>query len=92
MPLGATAASPFPWKVLCYNAAVHLTPMGRLQPTSEQSATLLGRMKRFNAVCHAIAEVAFCEWTANKIQFQKLVHGDVRERFGVSAWHGPWGS
>ena len=64
---------------------MNLTWMVKLQPTQEQAASLLETMERFNAACNAIAEIAFQEWTANKIKLQKLVYRDIRERFGLSA-------
>lgn len=64
---------------------MHLTLVGKLQPTPEQSAALLETMARFNAACDAIADVAFRERTANKIRLQKIVYRDVRERFGLPA-------
>ncbi|MGH7743244.1 MAG: RNA-guided endonuclease InsQ/TnpB family protein [Candidatus Dormibacteria bacterium] len=57
----------------------------KLAPTGEQSAALLATMERFNAACDAIAEVAFRERCANKIELQKLVYYTTRERFGLSS-------
>lgn len=57
----------------------------KLAPTGEQSAALLATMERFNTACDAIAEVAHREQCANKIQLQKLVYYNTRERFGLSA-------
>ncbi len=64
---------------------MNLTLMTKLQPTREQAAALLETIRRFNAACNAITEVAFRERTANKIRLQKLAYRDVRERFGLSA-------
>jgi predicted transposase len=57
----------------------------KLAPTSEQSATLLRTLETFNAACNDIAGVAFEQRSANKIELQKLVYYDIRERFGLSA-------
>jgi putative transposase len=57
----------------------------KLAPTPEQHATLLRTLETFNAACNEIAGVAFAERMANKIELQKLVYYDIRERFGLSA-------
>lgn len=57
----------------------------KLQPSDAQHAALLATMERFNQACDTIAEVAFAHGTANKINLQKLVYADIRERFGLSA-------
>jgi IS605 OrfB family transposase len=57
----------------------------KLAPTSDQSAALLRTLEAFNAACNDIAGVAFAERSANKIELQKRVYYDIRERFGLSA-------
>lgn len=57
----------------------------KLAPTGEQSAALMATMERFNLACDAIAEVAFEHHRGNKIELQKLVYHDIRERFGLSS-------
>jgi IS605 OrfB family transposase len=57
----------------------------KLLPTPDQHAALLATMKRFNAACDAIAEVAFAEKSANRVHLQRLVYADIRARFGLSA-------
>jgi putative transposase len=61
------------------------TLMVNLQPTEDQHSALLETMEYFNAACNAIAEVAYRERTANKVQVQHLVYYDIRERFKLSA-------
>lgn len=57
----------------------------KLAPSAEQAAALLATMERFHTACDAIAEVAFAERCANKVELQKLVYYDIRERFGLSS-------
>jgi putative transposase len=57
----------------------------KLAPTAEQADALLATMERFNAACDAIAEVAHAHRLANKIELQRLVYYDMRDRFGLSA-------
>jgi putative transposase len=64
---------------------MNLTLLVKLQPSAEQKIVLLETMERFNAACDAIAEVAFREQTANKIRLQKVVYGQIRSQFGLSA-------
>jgi IS605 OrfB family transposase len=57
----------------------------KLTPTAEQHVALLATLERFNAACNVIAEMAFRERLANKIDLQKLIYYDVREWFGLSS-------
>src|SRR5215469_128340 len=57
----------------------------KLDPEPEQYAALLRTLATFNAACNNIAGVAFAQRSANKIELQKLVYYDIRERFGLSA-------
>jgi putative transposase len=57
----------------------------KLVPEPEQYAALLRTLETFNAACNDIAGVAFAERRANKIELQKLVYYDIRQRFGLSA-------
>jgi IS605 OrfB family transposase len=61
------------------------TVLVKLAPTPEQHAALLRTLEAFNAACNAIAEVAFAEHSANKIDLQKLVYYDIRQQFGLSS-------
>jgi putative transposase len=56
-----------------------------LLPSEQQAQALLATMERFNAACDAIAEVAYANRCANKVELQKLVYHDTRARFGLSA-------
>jgi putative transposase len=57
----------------------------KLAPEPRQYAALLRTIEVFNAACNDIAATAFAERCANKIELQKLVYSDIRERFGLSA-------
>jgi putative transposase len=61
------------------------TLLVKLAPTPEQSAALLRTLETFNAACNDIAGTAFAQHSANKIDLQKLVYYDIRQRFGLSA-------
>ena len=62
-----------------------LTMQVKLLPSEQQAKTLLATMERFNAACNAIAEVTHTNHCANKVELQKLVYHDIRDRFGLSA-------
>src|SRR5260221_3782136 len=62
-----------------------LTLAIKLEPSHAQHTALVATLERFNAVCNAIAEVAFRENLANKIALQKIVYYAFRERFGLSS-------
>src|SRR6476659_6494485 len=57
----------------------------KLAPEPEHSAALLRTLETFNAACNDIAATAFAQRSANKVELQKLVYYDIRERFGLSA-------
>ncbi len=59
--------------------------MVKLNTSIEHNDALLETMHRFNEACNYIANIAFERKTANKIELQKVVYYDVRERFGLSA-------
>ncbi len=64
---------------------MHQTMIIKLAPEPAQHAGLLRTLETFNAACNDIATTAFLEQCANKIELQKLVYYDVRQRFGLSA-------
>ena len=64
------------------------TLLVKLVPTPAQHAALLRTLEAFNAACNAIADVAYEHHLANKIELQKLVYYDVRQRFGLSSQMG----
>jgi IS605 OrfB family transposase len=57
----------------------------KLAPAPDQAAALLRTLETFNAACNDIAGTACAARTANKIELQKLVYYDIRQRFGLSA-------
>src|SRR5262245_9206884 len=57
----------------------------KLAPSPEQHAALARTLETFNAACNEIAGTAFANRCANKIELQKLVYYDIRQRFGLSA-------
>lgn len=59
--------------------------MVKLNASIEHNDALLETMHRFNEACNYIANIAFERKTANKIELQKVVYYDVKERFGLSA-------
>lgn len=59
--------------------------MVKLDPSKEQHTILIKTMSKFNDVCNYIADIAFEQKCANKINLQKVVYYDVREQFGLSA-------
>lgn len=61
------------------------TLMVKLDTSDKQHMALIETMHRFNEACNYIADIAFKKRTANKIEIQKVVYYDVRERFGLSA-------
>jgi predicted transposase len=61
------------------------TLLVKLAPEPQDHAALLRTLETFNAACNAIAEVAYEERQANKIEMQKLVYYDIRARFGLSS-------
>src|SRR5262245_40303398 len=69
--------------VIC--VSMKQTLLVKLAPTPEEHASLLRTLETFNAACNAIAQVAYEQHQANKIELQKLVYYYVRERFGLSS-------
>src|SRR5215469_805904 len=61
------------------------TLLVKLAPTPDQSTALLRTLETFNAACNNIAGVAFAQHSTNKIELQKLVYYDIRQRFCLSA-------
>lgn len=64
---------------------VLVTEMLKLAPSAEQAESLLATIRACNAAANRAAEVAFEHRTANKIAVQKLVYGELRAEFGLSA-------
>ena len=61
------------------------TLMIKLDASEEQHPALLETMHQFNEACNYIAVIAFEMGTANKIELQKVVYYDVRDKFKLSA-------
>ena len=61
------------------------TLLVKLAPSPAQRAALLHTLETFNAVCNAIAEVAYAHHSANKLRLQPLAYYDIRQRFGHSS-------
>ena len=68
-----------------YTLRVKQTLAVKLAPTPDQHAALLATMERFNAACDWLADAAFRERCANKVELQKLVYYEARERFGLAS-------
>lgn len=61
------------------------TLLAKLLPTPEQAQALSDTMKAFNEACNEIAETAFQNRTANKVNLQKVVYYNIRRKYGLSA-------
>jgi len=59
--------------------------MVKLDTSKEQHQAILETMHRFNEACNYIADIAFKMGTANKIELQKVVYYEVRDKFKLSA-------
>jgi putative transposase len=57
----------------------------RLTPDAEPAASLKAMVERFNAAADWIAGELFARELSNKIEAQRLLYREVRERFGLSA-------
>ena len=57
------------------------TMLLKLAPSPEQHTALLETMHAFNAGANYVAEVAFAEQMANKVELQKLVYGELRTTY-----------
>ncbi len=57
----------------------------KLAPSPEQHTALLETMHAFNAGANYVAEVAFMDKTANKVDLQKLVYGTLRVQYHLPA-------
>ena len=61
------------------------TLMIKLDTSKEQQASLLETMHQFNEACNYIANIAFERKTANKMELQKIIYYEVRDKFKLSA-------
>jgi putative transposase len=62
-----------------------LTVQIQLLPDSDQSARLLAVTERFNAAAGWIAGELFDRQLTNKIEAQRLLYAEIRQRFGLSS-------
>jgi IS605 OrfB family transposase len=62
-----------------------LTLQIQLLPARDQTQRLKAAVERFNEAANWAAGIAFDLRCANKINLQKIVYRDLRERFGLSA-------
>jgi IS605 OrfB family transposase len=62
-----------------------LTVQIQLLPDADQSARLLATIERFNAAAGWISGELFARQLTNKIEAQRLLYADIRERFGLSS-------
>src|SRR5215471_8347391 len=68
-----------------YPESMKQTLLVKLAPDAEQHAALLRTMEAFNDACNWMAGIAFEEQCANKIELQKLVYYEARDRFGLAS-------
>lgn len=62
-----------------------LTLQIQLLPASDHAARMKATVERFNEAADWLAGQAFDRKVSNKIELQRLLYGDLRERFGLSA-------
>jgi IS605 OrfB family transposase len=62
-----------------------LTVQIQLLPDATQSAKLLATVERFNAAAGWIAGELFARQLTNKIEAQRLLYAEIRQRFGLSS-------
>jgi putative transposase len=62
-----------------------LTVRIRLMPDAEQAERLKAMTERFNAAADWIAGELFARRLSNKIEAQRLLYREIRDRFGLSA-------
>ncbi len=68
-----------------YTRTMKQTMLLKLTPTTEQHQARLDTMHAFNAACNYVADVAFAEKMANKVELQKLVYGELRSTYQLAA-------
>lgn len=64
---------------------MQLTAKAKLQPTDAQADSLKRTLEIANEACDYISQVAWDTRTFGKFQLQKLVYGDVRSTFDLTA-------
>jgi IS605 OrfB family transposase len=68
-----------------YTGCMEMTLLIRVLPDAAQAAALKATVARFNEACNWIAGECFARKQANRIEVQRLVYREVRERFGLTA-------
>jgi putative transposase len=68
-----------------YNEGVKLTLQTQLLPERDHAEKLKATVERFNEAANWGSGVAFKHKVSNKIDLQKIVYRDLRERFGLSS-------
>src|SRR5262245_2912148 len=68
-----------------YNASMKLTVRIRLMPDADQVVSLKAITERFNAAADWIAGELFARKLSNRIEAQRLLYNEIRERFGLSS-------
>ena len=57
----------------------------QLLPDAETATALRGTVERFNEACNWVAGEAFERQVSNRIELQRLIYREIRERFKLSA-------
>ncbi len=57
----------------------------KLLPDDKQRETLVDTFIKFNGACNLASKVAFEKELYNKVSLQKIVYGEIREKFGLAA-------
>src|SRR5262249_53453690 len=68
-----------------YNRRMKLTLQIQLLPGRDHAARLKATLERFNEAANWAAGIAFEHQCSNKIELQKIVYRELRERFGLSS-------
>ena len=82
----ALARSPLGCRIeICSTYRMKLTLQLQLLPTSDQKATLLATMERFNKAATYAAKVGFDAGVFGQVSIHQLAYQQIREQFGLSA-------
>lgn len=71
--------------VYVYNIHMKLVVQIQLMPDTEQAAKLKATVERFNEACNWAAGEAFTRQCSNRIELQRLIYREIRDRFDLSA-------
>lgn len=67
------------------NLSVDITLQVQLFPDADQAKALRGTVERFNEACNWIAGELFGRNLSNRIEAQRLLYREIRERFALTA-------